>query len=188
MAEELYALALLHGLCTGGARERRQPFDHRRAILENGMYVHPDTGILLGRHLELDMNKGPYAPLYHYNRSWRFIGLFNMFHIHVSRQGECLRMFEALERVWEETKAKYTRVYFLTQKLCLQEITTRLCIPSSQPAKRPISDIRRYRAQLEIFEELWKNVLCNKCHSPVSNCTLGTNSHSRSSPLTVSCH
>ena len=184
--EQLYALARQHGLLTVAPTEK--PFDRKRCILEGGMYVHPETGILLGRHLELDMNKGPYAPLYHYNRSWRFIGLFNIFNIHVTRQGECLRCFEALEKVWEDTKKKYTRVYFLTQKLCLQEITTRLSIPSTQPSKRPISDLRRYRAQLEIFEDLWKIVLYNKCLSPASNCTLGTNNLSHSLPPIVSCH
>jgi hypothetical protein len=32
-------------------------------------------------------------------------------------------------------------------------------IPSTQPVKRPISDIRRYRAQMKIFEELWNGVV-----------------------------
>ena len=184
--EGLYALARKAGLLT--VPPHPEPFDRRRCILEGGYYIHPDTGMLLGRHLELDMNKGPYAPIYHYNRSCRFIGLFFMFHINIRQQGECLRMFEAIEKVWESEKAKYTRVYFLTQKLVLQEITTRLCIPSTQPATRPISDIRRYRAQLKIFNALWKIVLCNKCHSPASNCTLGTNSLSLSLPQTASCH
>ena len=96
-------------------------------------------------------------------------------------EGQC---FEAIERVWEQEKSKYTRVYFLTQKLLLQEICPRLRIPSTQPTKRPISDIRRYRAQIRIFEDLWKIVICNKCLSPASSCTLGTNSHSHSSPRT----
>jgi hypothetical protein len=182
--EELYALARCAGL-VAVPPPREEPLDRRRCILENGMYVHPDTGLLLGRHLELDMNKGPYAPIYHYNRSCRFIGLFFMFHIDIRQQGECLRMFEAIEKVWEDTKAKYTRVYFLTQKLCLQEITNRLGIPSSQPEERPISDIRRYRAQIKIFEDLWKIVICNKCHSPASNCTLGTNRAFLSLPQTA---
>ena len=183
--EELYAIARRAGLITVPPREA--PFDRRRCILEHGMYVHPDTGLLLGRHLELDMKKGPYAPIYHYNRSCRFVGLFFMFEIDIRRQGECLKMFEAIEKVWEDTKAKYTRVYFLTQKLCLQEITTRLGIPSSQPEKRPIADLKRYRAQIQIFEDLWKIVLCNKCHSQASNCTLGTNSPSRSLPQIANC-
>lgn len=184
--EGLYALARKAGLLT--SRCIPEPFDRRRCILEGGYYVHPDTGVLLGRHLELDMNKGPYAPIYHYNRSCRFISLFFQFHIDIRQQGECLKTFETIEKVWEETKSKYTRVYFLTQKLVLQEITTRLHIPSTQPKTRPISDLRRYKAQLEIFEELWKIVLCNKCLSPASNCTLGTNSLSRSLRLTASCH
>lgn len=183
--EGLYALARAAGLLSGPTVEPQ--FDRRYAILEHGLYLHPETGVLLGRHLELDMNKGPYAPIYHYNRSCRFIGLFFLYHIHITRHSECLRQFEAIEQVWEDTKSKYTRVYFLTQKLCLQEICSRLSIPSSQPSGRPISDLRRYRAQIEIFEDLWKIVLVNKCLSPVSSCTLGTNSPSRSSPLIANC-
>ena len=178
----LRALAVRAGLITPPCRT--PSYDRRRCILENGYYLHPETGVLLGRHLELDMNTGPYAPLYHYNRSWRFIGLFNMYEIDVRQQGQCLDCFEAIERAWEQEKSKYTRVYFLTQKLLLQNICARLRIPSTQPAKRPISDIRRYRAQMLIFEDLWKIVICNKCPSPASSCTLGTSSPSHSSPQT----
>ena len=178
----LRALALRAGIIS--VPPSPPAFDRRRCILENGYYLHPQTGVLLGRHLELDMNKGPYAPLYHYNRSWRFIGLFNMYEIDIRQQGQCLDCFEAIERAWEQEKSKYARVYFLTQKLLLQNICARLRIPSTQPTKRPISDIRRYRAQIRIFEDLWKIVICNKCLSPASSCTLGTNSHSHSLPRT----
>ena len=127
----------------------------------DGFYIEPNTGILMGRHLELDNNTGSYSPIYYYNRSWRFIGLFSMYAISLFDQTTTLRYFELLEKVWEDTKSKYKRVYFLTQKLILQEITKRLSIYSTQPAKRPISDIRRYKAQLSIFNDLWK-IITNK--------------------------
>ena len=66
-----------------------------------------------------------------------------------------LKCFEELEKAWEKVKGNYTRVYFLTQKLLLQEICTRLNIKSTQPPKRPISDLRRYKAQIAIFNDLW---------------------------------
>ena len=80
-------------------------------------------------------------------------------------QTVALNYFEALEKVWEKEKENYTRVYFLTQKVILQEICRRLCIPSSQPSKRPISDLRRYKAQIKIFNALWNIVLVNKYES-----------------------
>ena len=129
---------------------------HHYCVVEDGLYVDPSTGIVMGRHLELDKNvNGQYSPIYYYNRSWRFIGLFNLYEIDFRDQAITLRCFEQLEKAWEKVKEKYTRVYFLTQKLLLQEICTRLNIKSTQPAKRPISDLRRYKAQIEIFNDLW---------------------------------
>ena len=149
----------------------------------DGFYIERDTGILKGRHLELDNNTGNYCPIYYYNRSWRFIGLFSLYAISLYDQTTALQYFERLERAWEETKSKYKRVYFLTQKLILQEITKRLSISSSQPRKRPISDIRRYNAQLAIFNDLWKIVITNKC----PNYTSAANNSSDSMPRTVRC-
>ena len=51
---------------------------HRECLIEDGHYIDRDTGEVLGRHLDLDENSGSCCPLYYYNRSWRFIGLFNM--------------------------------------------------------------------------------------------------------------
>jgi hypothetical protein len=130
-----------------------------RTVIEDGFYVCPDTGIVKGRYLELDAHSGNSAPLYYYNRSWRFTALFSAYSIPLEHQYQTLRHFELLEKVWEREKSKYTRVYFLSQRLLLQEITKRLTIPSTQPPKRPISDIRRYRAQMKIFEELWCGVV-----------------------------
>ena len=124
--------------------------------IAEGFYL-DECGVVLGRCIDLDINvRGYYSPLYYYNRSWRFIGLLNVFQVPIRCQGRVLQCFEALEKVWEDTKEKYTRVYFLTQKLLLQEITTRLAIPSPQPSSRPISDLKRYKAQISIFDDLWK--------------------------------
>jgi hypothetical protein len=125
-------------------------------VVEDGYYINTRTGHVLYQCCELDDNNGYFQPLYHYNRSWRFVSLFHEFQIPIESQRILLRTFELLERVWEETKSKYKRVYFLTQKVLLQEITRRLCIASTQPTKRPISDIRRYQQQILIFDDLWK--------------------------------
>jgi hypothetical protein len=137
---------------------------HGCTVVE-GFYVDRTTGVVCGRHLELDTNSGSAAPIYYYNRSWRFVGLFNNYDIALPDQTIALNYFEALEKVWEKEKENYARVYFLTQKVILQEICRRLCIPSSQPAKRPISDLRRYKAQIKIFNALWNIVLVNKYES-----------------------
>ena len=141
------------------------PLMQHNCCLVEGFYVDTSTGVVYGRHLELDTNNGSAAPIYYYNRSWRFIGLFNNYDLALSDQTIALRYFEALEKVWEKQKENYVRVYFLTQKVILQEICKRLCIPSSQPAKRPISDLRRYKAQIKIFDALWNIVISNKYES-----------------------
>jgi len=127
-------------------------------IVEDGFFVDPATGLLHGRYLELDANNGNYCPIYFYNRSWRFIGLFHRHGIHVRDQAQTLKMFEALECVWEKQKQKYNRTYFLTQTLILREIVTRLGIASLGLERRPISDLRRYTAQIKIFNDLWDAV------------------------------
>lgn len=161
-----------------------KPKLHRYCLIEDGYYIDPETGIVQGRHLELDLNtRGHYSPLYYYNRSWRFIGLFSVYSIHIRDQGTALEYFERLEKVWEDTKSQYTRVYFLTQKLLLRQICLRLNIKSQQPDKRPISDLKRYRAQIKIFNDLWKIVVLNKC----LNYTSETNNSSGSMLQTVSC-
>ena len=132
--------------------------DLGRAVIEDGFYVDPETGLVLGRSLELDSHSGSASPLYYYNRSWRFTSLFSAYSIPLEYQHQTLHYFELLEEVWEREKSKYKRVYFLSQRLLLQEITKRLDIPSTQPAKRPISDIRRYRAQMKIFNALWNGI------------------------------
>ena len=141
----------------------------KTCIVVDGFYVDETTGVVKGRHLDLDQNVcGHFSPLYYYNRSWRFIGLFNLYNLSFPDQGIVLQHFEAVEKAWEQEKDNYTRVYFLTQKLLLQEICRRLDIPTTQDPRRPISDMKRYRAQISIFESLWKIVLDNKCRA---NCT-----------------
>ena len=129
-------------------------------IVADGLRTNAATGEVYGQHLELDQNtNGHFLPLYYYNRSWRFMGLFSEFQIPIIDQGRVLHVFEQLEKVWEQEKGKYERVYFLTQKVLLQEITRRHGISSTQPTTRPISDKRRYKRQLAIFEDLWR--ICN---------------------------
>ena len=131
--------------------------DLGRSVIEDG-YVDRETGIVTGRYLELDSHSCSNAPLYFYNRSWRFTALFSAYSVPLKHQCQTLRYFESLEEVWERVKSKYKRVYFLSQRLLLQEITKRLDIPTKQPTRRPISDIRRYRAQMKIFEDLWDGI------------------------------
>ena len=124
------------------ARYLRKPeqtdryLSRRNCTVVDGFYVDTETGIVCGQYLDLDANNGSAAPIYYYNRSWRFVALFNNYNISLPNQTVALDYFEALEKVWEKEKKNYTRVYFLTQKVILQEICKRLSIPSSQPAKR----------------------------------------------------
>ena len=152
----------------------------------DGFYVETVSGVVRGRCLELDANVNNFfSPLYSYNRSWRFVGLFSQYKINIYEQRVTLQAFEALEKVWENEKQNYTRVYFLTQKLILQEITQRLGIATTQPTARPISDLKRYNAQLRIFNNLWKICIINKL---CPNYTSETNKHFLNSNQTVSCH
>ena len=112
----------------------------RDVVIADGFYVNKHTGLVFGRHLELDSHNGCSAPLYCYNRSWRFTALFNTYSIALEDQYETLQIFEALENIWEREKKKYNRVYFLSQRLLLQEITNRLGIMSTQPPKVPPFD------------------------------------------------
>ena len=124
--------------------------------VDDGFFVDPSTGRVLGRCIELSQNENNhFLPIYYYNRSWRFVSLFTQYNIRLVDQGVTLQMFERLEQVWEKVKSNYERVYFLTQKLLLQEITKRLGIPSTQPTRRPISDLKRYCRQLQIFNDLY---------------------------------
>jgi hypothetical protein len=142
----------------------------RPYIVDQGLRTNPHTGEVYGQHLELDENvNGHFVPLYYYNRSWRFMGLFTEYEIPITQQGQVLTMFEQLEKVWEREKSRYDRVYFLTQKVLLQEITQRLGIPSTQPNTRPISDKRRYQRQMVIFEDLWR--ICNNIKDVENACS-----------------
>ena len=137
--------------CQHPARARRP-----NAIVEDGFYIDPETGTVLGPAVVLDQSNGAYQPIFYYNRSWRFCNLFWLYQIDIADQSIALRIFERLETIWEDVKHNYKRTYFLTQKLILQEITKRMCIASTQPSTRPIRDIKRYHAQIDIFESLWK--------------------------------
>jgi len=54
--------------------------------IQEGFYLDSD-GVVLGRCIDLDINAhGNYSPIYYYNRSWRFIGLFNVYLIPIQFQ------------------------------------------------------------------------------------------------------
>lgn len=100
-ASELYDLYL--------SQRRGQPEVtrklHHYCVVEEGYYVDPTTGVIEGRALELDKNvNGQYSPLYYYNRSWRFIGLFNLYEIGFRDQNTTLKCFEELEKAWGKGK------------------------------------------------------------------------------------
>ena len=161
----------------------------RDLVIAEGFYVNQHTGVICGRHLELDSHNSCSAPLYYYNRSWRFTALFNTYSIAREDQYETLQAFEALEKVWEREKKKYDRVNFLSQRLLLQEITKRLDIPSTQPRKRPISDLRRYKAQIKILNELWAQLPADKFITyKCLNYTSEISNSSASIPPTQNCH
>ena len=158
-AENLRLLAALCGVVLSPRPSPPYTVFAYPTICEDGMLIDSNTGVVLRTHLEIDKNhNGHFCPIYFYNRSWRFSALFSQYKIPRADQHRALQCFEALEKVWEQTKAKYKRTYFLSQRLILQQITTRLDIPSAQPSKRPIADLRRFNAQMLIFNELWQNL------------------------------
>ena len=153
-------MELLAALCASSVVGNLAPPPlQRRTICVDGMVIDPATGVVIRPYLEIDQNhNGHFSPIYVYNRSWRFAGLFSQYKIPRADQHRTLACFEALEKVWERTKEKYERTYFLSQRLILQQITNRLGVASTQPPKRPIADLRRFNAQMVIFEELWQNL------------------------------
>ena len=88
------------------------PAQRQWHTIAEGFYL-DECGVVLGRCIELDINvRGNYSPLYYYNRSWRFIGLLNVYQVPIRCQGRVLQCFEALEKVWEDTKEKYMGLLF----------------------------------------------------------------------------
>ena len=72
------AETLLNWYLNKGVEEPVNPRMQRYCTVVEGFYVDTNTGIVCGRHLDLDTNTGSAAPIFYYNRSWRFIGLFNI--------------------------------------------------------------------------------------------------------------
>ena len=63
--------------------------------VDDGFFVDPSTGIVLGRCIELSQNENNhFLPIYYYNRSWRFVSLFTQYNIRLIDQGITLQMFE----------------------------------------------------------------------------------------------
>ena len=133
----------------------------KNLIVEDGLVFDSHTGILVRRELVLD--EGPYgycAPLYTYDRTNRFSCLLSPSGVPLESRGLVIRVFEQLETQWEATKEKYQRKYFLSQKLVLRQITSRLGIPCTLPVA--IRDRKRRRKQLSIFDDMWRFLLTIK--------------------------
>ena len=59
--------------------------------IAEGFYL-DECGVVIGRCIDLDINvRGAYSPLYYYNRSWRFIGLLNVYQVPIRCQGRVLQ-------------------------------------------------------------------------------------------------
>ena len=130
-------------------------------ITEDGLVVDSSTGFVIRRHLVLD--EGPYgycAPLYTYDRTNRFSCLLSPCGIPLEKRSLVIRVFEQLEQQWESTKEKYTRKYFLSQKLVLREVCSRLGINCNLPIS--IRDRHRRKKQLRIFDDMWQILLVLK--------------------------
>lgn len=135
--------------------------DIQQLIIEDGLVFDSSTGILIRRELVLDEGCYGYcAPLYTYDRTNRFSCLLSPSGVPLERRGLVIRVFEQLEQQWEATKEKYDRKYFLSQKLVLRQITTRLGISCTLPIA--IRDRKRRSKQLRIFDDMWRFLLTIK--------------------------
>ena len=93
-------------------------------VLVDGLVLDVSTGVVLRADLSLDA--GPYgfcAPIYTYDRTNRFSCLLMPSGVPMNSRHLVIRVFEQLEKLWEDTKEKYERKYFLSQKLVLREAT-----------------------------------------------------------------
>ena len=130
-------------------------------VCVEGMMLNPQTGIVLRCDLSLDA--GPYgycAPIYTYDRTNRFSCLLMPSGVPMCSRHLVIRVFEQLEKLWEDTKTKYERKYFLSQKLVLREVCRRLGVKCNLPVA--IRDTKRRRSQMRIFEDMWRNLLSSK--------------------------
>ena len=130
-------------------------------VCVEGVLLNPQTGVVLRCDLSLDA--GPYgycAPIYTYDRTNRFSCLLTPSGVPVSSRHLVIRVFEQLEKLWEDTKTEYDRKYFLSQKLVLREVCRRLGVACNLPVA--IRDSKRRRNQMRIFESMWRILLSSK--------------------------
>ena len=124
------------------------------AIVEEGMRIDTETGIVLGVHLEPDCYSDDASPLFVYNRSVRFGALCAKLMSNYDEIAVVIQMFSRLEDLWNETKKRYLpRKYFLSQKLVCLELCRHFSFECS--IKTAIHDKKRERAQLMIFNDLF---------------------------------
>ena len=131
----------------------------RDSSIEGG-FIWDSQGNLIGSHLQLDnFQEGGCHPLWVYNRTQRFQYLLVPAGIGRSDHETVLRTFESLESAWKATKADYApRKYFLSQRVCLQLICSKMNIKKKATSKPPIRDKKRLREQTAIFNTLWSMI------------------------------
>jgi len=129
-----------------------------KIIIEDGMRVDTETGVVLGPFLEPDVFSANSAPLYIYNRSIRFYSLCRRY-----MSGSCEQVnrvvgaFVKLEEVWNRDKDKYTpRKYFLSQKLLCQQLCAEFEFACS--IRKAIHDKKRLGVQLDIYKDLFLSI------------------------------
>ena len=129
-----------------------------KVIIEDGMRIDTETGIVLGPFLEPDAFAVNSAPLYIYNRSIRFYTLCRRF-----MPGPCehintvVAAFVQLEESWNVDKEKYLpRKYFLSQKLLCKQLCSEYGFPCS--IQKAIHDKKRREVQLKIYRDLFLSI------------------------------
>ena len=134
--------------------------DKSNIVIDNGYKYDAETGILIGQHLEPDKYNTHSATLFVYNRTDRFYILCLRYIPGPQKEVRaCVKMFQALEDVWNIRKQQYApRKYFLSQKLLCKMICSHLEIRCT--IVRAIQDKKRLAAQLVIYADLLCNIKC----------------------------
>ena len=126
-------------------------------VVEEGMRIETNTGIVLGPHLEPDTYSPDCAPLYIYNRSLRFWQLCRK---HMPKSSDIpivVSKFSELEERWDMCKEKYKpRKYFLSQKLLCKQLCNFYKFECTILVA--IHDSRRRAAQLKIYTDLFDSI------------------------------
>jgi len=156
-----------------------------RVIVEDGMRIDANTGVLLGPNLEPDKFCVDSAPLYIYNRSVRFYSLCRRsMPGPVAEVNRVVTLFTRLEDQWGERKEKYKpRKYFLSQKLLCKELCKFCGYRCS--IDKAIHDKGRLRAQMRIFEDLFSTI---KTKEWPHECISDSKRSNISSDRALNCH